>query len=471
MSKISNELKNICETTVDELFDKVQSGGMSNADAMVALAGSFKDIPGGIFSLKKESLKRSFMLIGHENEFPVGSGKEVVNAARVLLSTLLFRDEISGSDNDSGVSDALHDDTTHDSDDEQEKAGDLDNIQRSSGVTLTSPRGSPRKSVQLSKIERVKNHDADRIQHLENLVQTLIKNTDERKQTEETKLLNALQSLPTIDKKKKLETSKLSSGSKVKMSKRGATGRKNVKYAVPDAYSNDSSSSTSDSDSSSLNSSSSTSSSSDHVSRRRRSKHSKHHSGTCTQERHAKSFIVNCGREGIFTYVDRIKTQLVISKGSLSEADIRSMHEAESIAHALDAFIGDGVSSKSDGIEILSTRLIGLICAVQTGDWSVMAAIQYKKIGTNTLPLSSKQIAKLVKQGTRIKTLTTVATKSKGNTNRKGFASNTGQSDGAPAGTGFGSKQKFTDGSGTNTSANKSTNVGATQDKSSSKSQ
>jgi hypothetical protein len=161
---------------------------------------------------------------------------------------------------------------------------------------------------------------------------------------------------------------------------------------------------------------------------------------------------------------------MVVSKGQLSEADIRSFHEAESIAHALDAFIADGVSCKSDGIEILVTRLIGLICAIQTNDWSVMSAIEYKVIGTNTLPLSSKQMAKLVRQGNRIKSLTTVAPKQKGN-NRKGFTNTTGQNDGSTPGGTFGSKKKFGENNNAAASTNKSSNNGTAQDKSSSKSQ
>jgi hypothetical protein len=57
---------------------------------------------------------------------------------------------------------------------------------------------------------------------LEALVQTLIKKNDENKQSDETKLVNALASIPTISatrEKKQLETSKSTSGTKVKMSK------------------------------------------------------------------------------------------------------------------------------------------------------------------------------------------------------------------------------------------------------------
>jgi hypothetical protein len=155
------------------------------------LSGSFKDIPGCIFSLKKDTLKRAFIVIGRENEFPVGSGEEIIKSARILLKNYLFPDEISGSDHDSGVFDELNDENKHDSDVESTKNGDLDELERKTGNIFSAPRGSPRKSVQISNLERVRNHDSARIQQLEALVQTLVKKNEESKQVDEAKLLNA----------------------------------------------------------------------------------------------------------------------------------------------------------------------------------------------------------------------------------------------------------------------------------------
>jgi hypothetical protein len=162
-------------------------------------------------------------------------------------------------------------------------------------------------------------------------------------------------------------------------------------------------------------------------------------------------------------YVDRIKNQIGFQKGQLSAADIRSFHEVESIAHALDAFIKTGTDLKHDGVEILVTRIIGVIHAIQTNDWSVMAAIQFKVSGTHTLPLSAKQLAKLQKQGARINALSTSSSKSRTNTRGKGYYGSSTQSDTVGTNTPSSSKnnQKVASGSN-NQSVGKNATSGGT---------
>ena len=75
-------------------------------------------------------------------------------------------------------------------------------------------------------------------------------------------------------------------------------------------------------------------------------------------------------------------------------------------------FIYDGISSRLRGIEILTTRFIGLIHVIKTGRWDFLEGIQSSVATTDALPLSAKQMAKIIKQGATITAVSTPVVKS-----------------------------------------------------------
>ena len=277
-------------------------------------------------------------------------------------------------------------------------------------------RKSPRKQLVFGRTERQLNKESDEFRALKDQVAALLKESEQRKVSENASLTASLLSIPSMSsipigsaksskKDGKISDDRAREKSSSVVDRSGK--HKKSKASIP----LDSNSSCSDhedsSDSSSASTATSDSSDSDDYTRRKhRKKSSKHRSRTSTR-RHAKHFINNVGKDGVMVYVNRIFSRVAADR-DLKDTDKRSIHEAEVLANALDAFVTDKIDITCDGIEILVTRLIGLLHAVQTGDWTLMAAIRFKVIGTSTMPLSAQTMAKLMKQGQQIKALTSV---------------------------------------------------------------
>jgi hypothetical protein len=100
----------------------------------------------------------------------------------------------------------------------------------------------------------------------------------------------------------------------------------------------------------------------------------------------------------------------MVSQNAGKTVDRRSVQEASTIGAALDAMVADGIRSSTDACEILATRFIGLVHVIKTGDWTFLSGVQYKS-GVDSLPLSTKQMTKIMKQGAVIKSMSAVSTK------------------------------------------------------------
>src|SRR5690606_4201733 len=90
MSKINNELKNVIQSNIDELYDRINSGSISTSDAVEALRVTFRDIGGAVFCLKKDHLKRAFIVCGLLSRFPARCTNETLQSSRLLLDNFLF---------------------------------------------------------------------------------------------------------------------------------------------------------------------------------------------------------------------------------------------------------------------------------------------------------------------------------------------------------------------------------------------
>jgi hypothetical protein len=64
----------------------------------------------------------------------------------------------------------------------------------------------------------------------------------------------------------------------------------------------------------------------------------------------------------------------------------RNRRECESIAYAVDAFLADGVSEESTGMEILLRRMAGVTMADDTGKWGASDAIEWNTSSKSLLP-------------------------------------------------------------------------------------
>ena len=513
MSTVSRELKAIFESLIDDLTTRVSVGDTSVADALAALRAQAEEVPGIVYSLSKKYLKRVFGVIGHANDLPTLDSSAGVKSAREMLVNYLAGESRVPVSSSGGASDGQGDD--HDgmdgqsgvsSESDRVSIDDSDIEVKESGIRI---RESPRKVVKKGRADRALFTESNRLRELEQklekneeIIRNLQKRDEVRERDERQALSEALKKVPSIGDKLGGKSSKNAKkkGDGPKKSKQVSYSIHKDKYFAPaDALEPASLSSSSDSDSSSSSSSSnsssssSSSSSSDDSKRRHRSKHSKrskrhkhrdYGDGDDTR-RHARSFLRNVGKDGVLAYLNRITAKVIAEQ---TKTDMRSIHEAECIANALDALIRDKIPVSCDGIEVLATRLIGLIYAIQTNDWTVMSAIEYKVVGTNTLPLSSQLMAKLVKRGARIKALTSASnsnintsnsgSKAQSGTYSTGYGRNKASYDTPSAGYAPGVPKKnnsyFSNSgalSGGAATGNKSSNAGTTFDKGGSKPQ
>ncbi len=408
----SRQVKLVIESQIDALFDSVLSGGISHENALASLRGAIKDVPSIVHSLGKRYLVRAFTVVGRESEAPTSTKSVEIKAARSLLFNLLVENEIGddsseisiGTDGSGELNDQKHD-VSDEVDEEKSIVSDVRE------VVAPIPRSSPRKSLTISRAARVSALENNEIASLKEQVARLQKQHDERKENDTQAIAAALGSIPSMSSgtgrkhSKNLHTSVKSSD--IGTSK-GRSGRKHGKKKRSARYGTDSSSSESDSSSSSSSSTDSSSSSSDSDRVRRRSKHKNvrtHHSRS--PRRYAKQIIKNVGKEGCVVYLNRI---VMVSQNAGKKVDHRSVHEASTIGAALDAMVADGIRSSTDACEILATRFIGLVHVIKTGDWTFMSGVQFKS-GVDSLPLSTKQMTKIMKQGAVINSMSASSTK------------------------------------------------------------
>ena len=437
MSKsVSNELKTVIASRIDELYDAVRAKTISVPDATVVIHDQLSEIIGAVYTLNKKYLDRMYVILG-VTDVPSMRNQREIKSARDFVQSFLFPDDasavVSVSDGENEDLDEFSDQPDVENDNGEEKKQENSKKKSKSVGDRTSPRKpvSADRAVRAAITEladitairaeliKINQENAAKDEQL----RLLQKENEVRKQKENDDLVAALNAMPKID------TSKHGKNGK-KKEKRAAKSKKiapvshSIHLQAPKAPIDSSDSDTSSSDSSSDGTSSSSSSSvssssdSDRKSRRRRRKHrSKRSSDRHSKGRHAKAFFKNVGRDGCLIYLNRIIAQVTADH---SKVDVRSKHEAEALANALDALMVDGAKLKWDGIEVLVTRLIGVIYAIQTGEWTVATAIQFNVAGNATLPLSSSQMAKLAKRGERIKSLTSTAPKRTNGKNNSG---------------------------------------------------
>ncbi len=427
VTSLGSEVRMAVQSAVDELFDSVRDGTLSHSAASFKLRDILQNTENGLAALNKNYLRRAFILIGRKSEAPVkASTATEIKKSRELLNEILAA--AVGGDND-GNGDKHADgneenDMEEDSDyqSEPQTSSDSDRVEAKKPV-----RSSPRSPVKAGREKQVvkKVANGEKVE-IKNMVRELYKQFEVQKLAGKSALQNSIDSIPLMNESKHVKKSSKSEEKNNKILNTSTNKKlksKNNKNIDSDVYSSDYSSS---SNSSSIKSSSSNSSSSSSDGNTKKRKYKQ----KSTIKRRAKQFIKdNCG-DGVLNYLQRViyavrSNQSV--KNDVTARDNRSIHEAEVLANALDAFIKDGTNAKLDGMEVLVTRLIGLIHAINNrGDFSVAIAIQFTVAGTNTLPLSSKEMAKLIKQGQRIKSLTSNSTSTQRN-NR--YNNNSGTSD------------------------------------------
>jgi hypothetical protein len=111
---------------------------------------------------------------------------------------------------------------------------------------------------------------------------------------------------------------------------------------------------------------------------------------------------------------------VMFTQNSGRKVDLRSVHEATNVGAALDALLAEGsVTHRSEGVEILATRFIGLIQVVKTNDWTFMEGVQRKVVGVDALPLSTRQMTRIVKHGATIAALSSRAAAVSANSNAR----------------------------------------------------
>ncbi len=414
---MNSELRHVVETQINDLYDSYSKEDVSYSDAFTALQGIFHDLPDMIFKLTKEYLNRCFYIIGRKDEKRAVNDSEGRKLARQALFDIIFNVSSSTSDPIVESTTPINVDSSDIDEEKSDENVSSDEEKKKSGKTSTGARSSPRKTSSNFRVNRKLILEQNKIHDLEEQIKKLHAEKSEVKDNSISEITAALQSIPTMGKNSsgKNVKSKLSKEKHVlvdagKRSKRKTDAKKKKKKAkVKFASSSSDSSSSESSSSSSSSSSSDTSDSSDssgsnsdvrssRSSRRRRRRHRSKHSRT-TSTRYAKALIRNVGRDGCVTYVQRI---VMATQNLGKKVDQRSVHEAVNIGAALDAFLSDGINPKLDGMEILGTRFIGLVQVVRTGDWSFMEGIQYKPAGADSLPLSTSEMKKIMKNGIAI---------------------------------------------------------------------
>ncbi len=407
----SREVKVVIESQIDALFDAVSSGGISHENALVSLRGAVKDVPSIVHSLGKKYLVRAFTVVGRDSEAPTSTKSADIKAARLLLFNLLNENDVDDDSSEvSIITDASGALNEHKHDDTNELDEEKSIVNGGTEVHVPIPRSSPRKSLTISRAARVSALETNEITSLKEQVARLQKQNEERKENDTSAIAAALGSIPAMSnatgrkQSKKLHTSVKSN---VKSIGKVRSGHKHGKKKYYSRSGTDSSSSESDSSCSSSNSAVSSSSSSDSDRYRRSSKRKnarKHRSRS--PRRYAKQILKNVGKEGCVVYLNRI---VMVSQNAGKKVDHRSVHEASTLGAALDAMVADGIRASTDAMEILSTRFIGLVHVVKTGDWTFMSGVQYKS-GVDSLPLSTKQMTKIMKQGAVINSMSASST-------------------------------------------------------------
>ncbi len=473
-SGINGELKMTVNSNIDEAFDAVRRGDLTHEDAFVALRTALIDVPGVIFTLKIDGLRRAFEAIGRKDDGPVNSKSVSLKNARILLNKIVSSNNAfsisSGNINAIEEKDGIHE-IVSDSNSDRDVT-DTESIDEEKHDKILSDRQSPRKNVKVGRTERVVNQESNRISKMEDEMSSVRKLLEKLVQRETDSLSTAFNSIPSMNQSNSnrvhreivndtnvINVAPKSPSKSVRANKKEKNSQSLIPPSVPTQFNSEN-----DSFSSSSTASSDTDDSvSSHKSSR--TKHSKRSTRSSNRsKRFAMKFIASSAKDGVLTYVNRIVSSVYTEQGKI---DIRSKKEAESIANALDAFISVGVSPELDGMEVLCTRLIGVIVAMQTSDWTLATAIEYKVLGTSTLPLSSQQMARLMKQGTRIKSLTSAPSKAK---NYRNGTSKQQEYDDTAIGTTPSYKKNNHHSSG-QSSATKQSTAGTAAEKSSSKSQ
>ena len=88
----------------------------------------------------------------------------------------------------------------------------------------------------------------------------------------------------------------------------------------------------------------------------------------------------------------------------------RNKKECESLAHAIDALLCEGLKHSSLGLEILLRRLAGVQLADSTGSWDLCSAVEW--INSNSSLLPREELAKVIREAERLGRLTRKTTSS-----------------------------------------------------------
>ncbi len=404
------------ETEIDNLHKLVSTGGITIPNSTISIREVLSTAPNAIFSLSRYNVGRVFTILGRQNDMPTGTGAENLKLAPVKLYEIMFGTDSGDGPHESSDSDGESIDENSENEDVQSNSDEEKGV---SGEISAVSRQSPRRRVAFERENRVNNVASneliemkERLKKMEQENATLKRiSVDNKKE-----IAGALRLVPSIIANTGGKVSKKSRRKHKKRGKSGVGANLGHKHGKRDQLydsSSTESSTSSDSDDSSSSSSSSDSSSSDSRGDGRRRRRWNHRGRTKRRShsptKYAKEIINRIGRDGFIPYLNRV---VMVTQGAGKKIDHRSVHEATNIGSALDEFILDGISSKLRGIEILTTRFIGLVHVIKTGRWDFLEGIQSSAATTDASPLSAKQMAKIIKQGATITAVSTPVVKS-----------------------------------------------------------
>lgn len=401
----SREVKQVIETGIDSLFDSVSSDAISIEDATESLRVTLNAAPSTVYSLSKRYLKRCYVVIGRANDAPKSNGTQDMKNSRENLFSYLFGDALGEENNAAAHNSGVDEDLKQDSN-QPTGLSLVDEVV----VDSDSPiRRSPRRAVAANRDTRATVVTSNAVLKLQERLDRMEKERIESKRTE-TEIVDALRSIPSMSERKSSKKSNKHRDLGRKSSARTKTNRKHGKKKRTNESDSDTSSSDSDwSESSSSTSDTSTSDSdiSTSSSRSGRRGHRKYRADVPIK--YARQIIKNVGRDGFVAYLNRVVATV---RNSGKVVDSRSVHEATNLGAAIDAFVEDGISHKKKGMEILTTRFIGLVHVVKTGSWTFMEGIQSSVATADALPLTAKQMSKIIKTGATIAAMSTPVSKS-----------------------------------------------------------
>ena len=407
-------------------------------------------------------------------KWPKLSNQSGVEAARKMLySFITGTTSTTDAAPDTGAetdADAVSDSDSDNNGDEVDGKQEVQLVELSDQGSKSSsqpPRSSPRKANKAAMVhKKVNKENAELLLQLKKLETE----NAELKRREGDKVKEVLKSIiPDASDRGKIASKSKSKRTKpraarnlsLSLHKSGSARARDKSDSDASTSSSDSESSFySDSSSSSTFSSSSTDSDRNSKKHRRHRRHRRDRGDGGDHERHAKHFLTKTiGRDGCVVWINRITAKIMASGNRF---DMRSVHECEMIADAIDALLSSGAKPSWDGVEILVTRLMGLVHVLHTNDWSLMLAIQHRVGNTSTLPLSTRRIAKLVKLGTAMKQFSSNGAASSASNRRAYTPTVPSNSSSAGAGTGRFGKSKVSDASAASGSKSSSNTHGVT---------